>query len=273
MCRALKVSRSGYYSWKNRKDSARKKEDKKLAPTLCSVFDETKRVYGCVRMSKAMEELGFFIGKSRMVRLMNENNLVPQKPKWKPWGLSKPDKSGRFSPDLVKREFSATRPDELWTSDITWIFTGEGLLYLAVILDVFSRYIVGWALREDETAELVIEAFNMACGRRNVPEGMIFHSDKGGQYCDMVLRKELEKLGIRQSMNGHSGAWFDNAITESVIATIKKECVYKEDFITGTKKMAQEKLFDYIELFYNPKRLHSALDYMSPVEFEMVNKL
>jgi len=271
MCRVFKVSRSGYYAFTHRKPSNRVEEDKKIEPVLRSTFDDHKRVYGCLRMSEIMKKLGFSIGITRTRRLMRKNNLRPQTPKWKPWGITKPDTKGRFSPDLVKRNFKSPGPNKLWTSDITWIFTGEGHLYLAVILDVHTRTIAGWSLGENESAELVIDAFSMACGRRSLPDAMIFHSDKGGQYCDEVLRGHLKKLNIKQSMNGHNGTWFDNAITETVFATIKKECVYKEDFLSLSKKEARWKLFDYIECFYNTLRIHSSIGYNSPMEYE--NKL
>jgi putative transposase len=267
MCHVLEVSRSGYYAWEHHVPSRREEEEKRLAPVLRAVFDENKRVYGCVRMSQVLQGMGLSVGKGRMRHLMRLNGLRPVKPKWKPWSISKPDAQKRFSPDLVKRDFYAPGPNILWTTDISWVFTSEGILYLAIILDVFSRYIVGWALGETETAELVLEAFAMARGRREIPRGMIFHSDKGGQFCDDALRSKLTELGISQSMNG-KGTWYDNAITESAFATIKKECIYKEDIIGGTKSAAKEKLFEYVELFYNRKRLHSSIGYKAPAEFE-----
>lgn len=262
------VSRSGYYAWKRRAPSKRQREDEKLSPLIRSAFDDNRRVYGSERLSKTLNNMGIRIGVGRTRRLMEINGLRPQPPKWKPWGITKPDKRGRYTADLLKGDFSSPAPNRVWATDISWVFTGEGVMYLAIIVDLFSRYIVGWALETYETAELVIKALSMAFGRRPIPAAMIIHSDKGGQFCDSEVRRMLQEHGILQSMNGHSGAWWDNAMVESVFATIKKEIVYKEDIITAPKAVAWSRIFDYIEVFYNRTRLHSSLDYMSPAEYE-----
>jgi transposase InsO family protein len=167
--------------------------------------------------------------------------------------------------NLVKQEFVAQRPNELWTSDITYVWTKEGWLYLAIILDVFSRNIVGWELSSRLTAELVVTAFDRALERRQLTPDMIFHSDRGSQYADETLRTALHVLGIRQSMSG-TGNCYDNAITESAFHTIKTELIYFHRY--ETRQEAASSIFEYIEIFYNRQRRHSALNYKSPFDFE-----
>jgi putative transposase len=264
MCRVFEVSRSGYYAYVKRKPSARINKDDQVKKILKPTFEEHRRTYGPTRMSKILGKMGIPIGRTRTKRLMAECNLVPVTRRPFIQTTDSSHKQNSF-PDLVKRDFTATAVNQLWTSDITYIWTLEGFVYLAVILDVYSRYIVGWALRGDQDAVLILSAFSMALQRRHVPKEFIFHSDKGGQYFSKILKAQLNMLNVKQSM-GTTGDCFDNAVTESFNATLKKECIYVEqikDF-----KDAYEKVFAFIETFYNCKRLHSFLDYNSPAEFE-----
>jgi transposase InsO family protein len=189
--------------------------------------------------------------------------VAKTKRKFKVTTKSKHDKP--VAANLVKQEFVARHPNQLWTSDITYVWTKEGWLYLAIILDVYSRYIVGWALSTRLTAQLVVSAFDRALGQRHVTAEMIFHSDRGSQYADETMRTALHVLGIRQSMSG-TGNCYDNAITESVFHTIKTELIYFHRY--ETRQKAASSIFEYIEIFYNRQRRHSALNNKSPFDFE-----
>lgn len=266
MCRVFEVSRSGYYDYLRRKPGKKAVADSKIKAVLIPSFKEHRKVYGPTRMSKLLSSMGIAVGRVRTGRLMKECKLVPVT--YRPFiRTTESDKNQKAFPDLVNRDFTAEKPDEVWTSDITYIWTLEdGFVYLAVILDVFSRNIVGWAMRRDQDAALVLSAFSMAIQRRGVPKNFIFHTDKGGQYFSKILRSQLSMLDVKQSM-GSTGDCFDNAVTESFNATLKKECIYPETIKNFDD--AYSKVFSYIETFYNCKRLHSTLDYVSPLEFEI----
>lgn len=265
MCRVFEVSRSGYYDYIKRKPGKKAAADTKIKEVLIPSFKEHRKVYGPTRMSKVLSSLGIKIGRVRTGRLMKECDLVPVT--YRPFiRTTESDKKQKAFPDLVQRDFTAEKPDELWTSDITYVWTLEDcFVYLAVILDVFSRYIVGWAIRKALDAAVVLSAFSMAIQRRGVPKNFIFHTDKGGQYFSKILKSQLSLLDVKQSM-GSTGDCYDNAVTESFNATIKKECIYLEPI--KNFEDAYSKVFSYIETFYNPKRLHSTLGYVSPMEFE-----
>jgi len=242
-------------------------EDSKIKQVLIPKFEEHRKLYGPTRMSKLLVSMGINAGRSRTRRLMQENMLVPVT--YKPFvQTTNSPKNKKPYPDLVNRNFSADKLDSLWTSDITYIWTLDGFVYLAVILDVYSRHIVGWALRKDQDAALVLSAFSMAIKRRGVPKGFIFHSDKGGVYFSKILKSQLNLLEVNQSM-GTTGDCYDNAVTESFNATLKKECIYLETLKNYDD--AYSKIFSYIETFYNCKRLHSSLGYTSPIDFEKSN--
>lgn len=264
MCRVFEVSRSGFYTWLKRLPSRKAQVDAKLAPIVKIMFEHNRRVYGCVRLSEALKRFGVPVGVRRTRRLMLSQSLRPVQ--YKPYVRTTDSSHNQpKSKDLVNRHFHAEKPDQLWTSDFTYIWTLEGFWYLVLILDVFSRYIVGWTFAAEQRAEQVIEAFLNACKQRNPPEGMVFHSDKGGQFCAESLRSVLEQRGVRSSM-GSTGDCFDNAITESLNATIKKECIYALG--PTSPEETRKRLFDYIEVFYNRNRLHSSLNYKSPMEYE-----
>ena len=264
MCRVFEVSRSGYYAYVKRTPSKRKQEDAKVKEVLKPTFIEHHKTYGPQRMSEILHRVGIRIGRTRVRRLMAECNLVPVTRKC---FVKTTDSShgNKAYPDLVKRDFTAEKPNSVWTSDITYIWTCEGFVYLAIILDVYSRLVVGWALRKQQDEALILGAFSMAIAKREIPKNFIFHSDKGGQYFSKILKAQLNILDVQQSM-GSTGDCFDNAVTESFNATLKKECIYLHAI--RDYNHAHELIFEYIETFYNCKRIHSYLEYKSPMEFE-----
>jgi transposase InsO family protein len=210
--------------------------------------------------------MGFGIGRRRIRRLMDVQGLHPQTAKAFRRGITKPSKHPLPTPDLVNRQFTADAPNRVWTGDITEVATGEGTLYLAIIEDLFSRLIVGWAMMATQTVFLVQLAFRMACFRRgHLPAGCIFHSDKGSQYDCKEFRADLAKKYFRQSM-GSAGDCFDNAVTESAFSTIKSECLFARTF--KTREEARSHIFEYIEAFYNRVRRHTANGNLSPEEYE-----
>jgi len=251
----LKVTRSGYYEWKKRPMSKRKQEEYKLLMEIYMIHEKKRKLYGSRRIMEELKKAGKQCSKNRIARIMKTYDIRPKtKKKFKVTTHSKHEKP--VTGDLVKRNFTASAKNELWTSDITYIWTREGWLYLAVILDIFCRKIVGWALDSSLSAKLVSKALIKAiCGRKPKP-GIIFHSDKGIQFASKEVKRILKFHGIQQSMSW-KGDCFDNAITESFFHTFKTEFVYFEDF--QTKKSCQIKTFDYIEVFYNRERLHSSL--------------
>ena len=268
MCRVFGVSRSGYYAWLRRPLCSHDREDLEIIrPAIREVFHASRQTYGCVRISRELIKQSIGISAKRVSRIMREEELIPKAARR--FKVTTDSSHKKTAPsDLVNRDFTADGPGKLWTSDFTAIWTLEGWLFLVAFLDVFSRLIVGWAAGASITESLLIHAFNNAVSKRIPQPEMIAHSDKGGQYFGKIFKALLKLFGIRQSM-GTTGDCYDNAITESLWNTIKTECFL--DYIPATREEAREMLFDYIETFYNTKRLHSSLGYMSPVEFENVN--
>lgn len=269
MCLILKVSRSGFYAWCNRKESRRKREDKKLLQRIKSIFYDSRETYGCVRIVKELIKMRIKVGKNRVSRLMRENGLRAKAIR-RIKRTTHSNHSRSVAPNVVNKDFSVHAVNRLWTSDITYVWTQEGWLYLTVILDAFSRCIVGWSMSNRMRDQLVIDALMAALWRRKPPEGVIFHSDRGSQYCSNAFRKLLKKHNIYQSMSS-VGNCFDNAITETFFHTLKTECVYHNFY--KTRNEARKSIFDYIEIFYNRKRIHSALEYKSPIDFELLQKV
>lgn len=265
MCRIFGLSRSGYYFWKKNPLKKRQKQDMDLLPVIRQAFKEGRKTYGTRRIGAVLADMQIPIGRRRTKRLMDVQGLYPQIAKAFRHGTTTSSKHLRKTPDLIDRNFNADAPNRIWTGDITLVFTLEGVLYLAIIEDLFSRKIVGWAMMEQQTAMLVIIAFRMACIQRDPQSGCIFHSDKGTQYDCTDFREVLKKKQFRQSM-GSTGDCFDNAVTESAIGTVKSECLFNKVF--QTREVARMEIFDYIESFYNRVRLHSSLGYLSPEEFE-----
>jgi putative transposase len=264
MCRALQVSRSGYYDWRNRGMSSRESSNKILLEQIKRVFESSKKRYGSPRITVELRDKGHTCGHNRVARLMRSNGIAAKtKRKFRITTVSGHNQPA--APDLVNRRFEVDKPNRLWSSDITYIWTKEGWLYLSVILDVCGRRIVGWSVNQRLTKELVIEAFRRAVRQRTPVPGMIFHSDQGSQYASGEFRKLLRQHGVRASM-GSKGDCYDNAIAESFFHTLKIELVYFENY--QSREEARLSIFEYIEMFYNRKRRHSAIGYKTPVDFE-----
>lgn len=264
MCRVLRVSRSGYYGWRNRGPSGRTLRHQRLLPEIRRVFVDSRQTYGSPRVFKALRGEGQGCGKHQVERLMRQHGITPRRRR-KFKKTTDSDHNYPVASNLVERIFEAESLNRLWTSDITYIWTSEGWLYLAVVLDVCSRRIVGWGMSHRLQDDLVMAALEQAFGRRRVETGLIFHSDQGSQFAGNACQKLLDDHRVRPSMS-RKGDCYDNAITESFFGTLKTELVYQEKF--QTREEARLKIFDYIEIFYNRQRLHSSINYKTPVHFE-----
>ena len=263
MCRVLNVSRSGYYAWKKRGPSQREKEDQRLLKQIEEIHEASRGTYGSPRVHAELKARGVHVGKKRVARLMRQAGIQGVSRRKKPQTTTQED-DARPAPDLVDRDFTADEPDDKWVADITYIRTGQGFLYLAVVLDVFSRRIVGWAMATTLKTQLVLNALEMAIDNRQ-PEKVIHHSDQGSQYTSCAFGARCREAGVRPSM-GSVGDCYDNAMCESFFATLECELVERQRFATRTQ--ARTEIFRYIEGWYNLRRRHSALDYLSPVNYE-----
>ena len=269
MCRVLEVSRSGYYAWLKREPSARAKANAELLQTIRESHDESDGTYGAPRIHAELVERpqGPKASLNRVARVMRWARIQGVSPrKWVRTTVR--DDEGRVAPDLVKREFTATGPDQLWVADITYVPTWAGFLYLAVVLDVWSRRIVGWAMATHLRTELVLEALDMALVQR-LPKAVIHHSDHGSQYTSLAFGRRCELMGVRPSL-GSVGDAYDNAMCESFFGTLEAELLDRYTFRSQVD--ARMAIFRYIEGWYNPKRRHSSLGYQSPANFEAKNR-
>ncbi len=263
MCRVLEVSASGYYSWRRRLVSVRSRENEKLQQRIRTIYDRSRQTYGSPRIHAELREEGTRVGRKRVARLMKASDLRGVSRR-KSTVTTRRDQSARPAPDLVDRQFIADKPNKLWVADITYVPTWVGFLYLAVVLDVWSRKIVGWAMASHLRTSLVVAALDMAIDQRS-PTDVIFHSDQGCQYTSIEFGKRCRQAGIRPSM-GSVGDCYDNAMCESFFATLECELIDRSTFRNHDE--AREAIFDFIEGFYNTHRRHSALGYHSPVQFE-----
>jgi putative transposase len=264
LCRVLKVSKSGYYAWKNRPPSKRSREDAALTERIVEIHRKSRETYGYLRVHAELRTLGVRCGRRRVARLMRKAGLRGCL-RGRKKRTTHRDPHATPAPDLVKRNFSATAPDKLWTADLTYLRTEEGFFYLAFVLDVYSRKVVGWSMASHLRTELVVDALEMAVRRRKPAAGLVHHSDRGVQYTALAFGKRLEEAGIIPSM-GRAGSALDNAISESFVSTLKCELVHRRRF--PTREAARSVVFEYLEAFYNRKRLHSSLGYMSPESYE-----
>jgi putative transposase len=262
MCRLLGVSSSGYYAWVKRQPSRRARADAGLIAEIRAAHAGSRGTYGAPRVHAELVAKGIRVGRKRVARLMSRSGLV---------GVSRRKfvattvkDGGRQAPDLVERNFMADRPDLLWVADITYIPTWAGFLYLAVVLDAFSRRIVGWSMGTTLATQLVLDALNMALASRR-PDGVIHHSDQGSQYTSIAFGHHCREAGVRPSM-GSVGDAYDNAMCESFFATLECELLDRHRFKTQVE--ARSAVFTFIEGFYNPRRRHSSIGYLSPVEYE-----
>ena len=264
MCQALNVSPSGYYAWRKRPVSAREMANRELYKKIEAVYNDNYGTYGSPRVYLELKAQGVACSENRVARLMRLRGLqAKQVRRYK--STTKRNKKHPVAPNLLKRDFTADQPDHKWLSDITYIPTREGWLYLAAILDLYTRRIVGWAMSERMTAALTIDALKMAICQRRPGAGFIHHSDQGSQYTDGTYQALLQKHGGQASMNG-VGSWYDNAPMESFFGTLKSELVHHH--VYRSRDEARSDLFYYIEGFYNRRRRHSSLDYLSPEAYE-----
>ena len=264
MCEVLNVSRSGYYAWKRGLSSARQQEYDKLIPLVQQTHKDTKGTYGARRMAVEIEKAGTPCGRTKAATVMALANVVAkQKRKFKATTDSK--HSLPVAPNLLDREFTVDDPDRVYVGDITYVWTQEGWLYLAVVLDLFSRQVVGWSMSHRMTGELVKDALRMAYWRRKPAPGVIFHSDRGSQYCSTGFQALITTYQMVSSMSRKGNCW-DNAVAESFFGSLKTEQVFFTNY--KTREEARRDITDYIEMFYNSKRRHSHLGYLAPREFE-----
>jgi transposase InsO family protein len=267
MCAVLGVSPSGYYACRKRRPSAREMANQELIEKIETVFKESRETYGSPRVYRKLDRQGVKCSENRIARLMRLRGLKAKQTR-RYRTTTKRNRAHPVAPNLLRRDFEAQQPNKKWLADITYIFTQEGWLYLATILDLYSRRIVGWAMSERMTDNLTLTALRMALQRRRPGPGLIHHSDQGSQYTSHNYQTLLEDHDFQVSMNG-VGTWYDNAPMESFFGTLKSECVHH--VIYCTRDEARADLFSYIEVFYNRHRLHSALDYLSPEEYERVH--
>jgi putative transposase len=267
MCRCLAVSRSGYYAWRKRAPSTRVKQDARLRVEIAASHSASRRTYGSPRILRDLREEGHRVSRKRVARLMRELGLEGRR---KRRFRATTDSRHRFpvAPNLLMRDFEVEAPNTAWVTDITYLATLDGWLYLAVVLDLFSRRVVGYAMSERIDRALVLEALGKALGRRPGVRDLIHHSDRGSQYASHDYRDALDQAGITCSMSRRGDCW-DNAVVESFFGTLKMELLYELPLQTsGATRSAAA---DYIDDFYNVRRRHSSLDYRSPLEFELKN--
>jgi putative transposase len=264
MCKILKVSRSRYYTWRKNPLSYQAQEDAALTEQIKSVFVEGRMVYGARKIKYRLEQQSVIVSRKRISRLMKTSGLqLKTKRKFKVTTDSK--HSLVISPNLLQRQFYVDKPNLVWAGDITYIPTKNGWLYLATVMDLYSRKIVGWSMDTSIQTALVNDAITMAIWKRKPAKGLIWHSDRGSQYCSKSHRTILKDHGILQSMSRKGDCW-DNATSESFFSTLKRELVELANFTD--QKQAAAAIFEYIEVFYNKIRSHSTIGYLAPVEFE-----
>jgi len=264
MCRVLKVSRTAYYYWLKRPKSQRRMKDEVIKEQIITIYKQSRKTYGSPRICRELAKQGIHCGKKRVERLMREAGIQAiQKRKFKVTTDSKHNLP--VAPNILDRNFFASSPNMSWASDITYINTDEGWLYLAAVMDLCSKRIVGYSMQKYMTRELVIEAMKMAIANRHPGRGLIAHSDRGSQYASFDYQQLLQQHGFICSMSRKGNCW-DNSPMESFFKTLKTELVYHRHY--KTRAEAKLEIFEYIEVFYNRFRLHSALGYESPEEFE-----
>jgi putative transposase len=266
LCRVLGVSESGYFTWKDRPASRRQREDMVLLAHVRSAFTRSNGSYGSPRMTRELQDGGLAVGRRRTARLMRENGLkARQKRRFR--RTTDSHHAWPVAPNLLDQDFAATRPDEKWGTDISYIWTREGWLYLAVVIDLFARRVIGWATGDRLHRDLALAALRKPLVMRRPAPGLIHHSDRGSQYCSIDYQAELRKHGILTSMSG-KGNCYDNAMVETFFKTLKSELVWRTIF--DTRLAATQAIGRYIDGFYNPVRRHSALDFISPNQFEKI---
>jgi putative transposase len=265
MCQVLKVARSGYYAWCKRSISLRTQENEILTQRIQQIYDASRQSYGSPRIQAALAAQGLAISRQRVVRLMAKLGISARvRRKFK--ATTDSEHAWPIAANALDRDFTTTEPDRVWVADITYIWTTEGWLYLAVIIDLFSRRVVGWSMAEHMRTELVLTALEAALGQRHpVQSGLLFHSDRGAQYASGDYQRVLQQARITGSMSRRGNCW-DNAVAESFFGTLKTELIHPRIFSHRT--LARTVIAEWIEVFYNRQRLHSTIGYLSPVQFE-----
>jgi putative transposase len=265
LCSVLGVSRAGYYAWKDRPASARERRDAALVELIGRLHAESKCTYGWPRIHAELRHRGVYVSRKRVARLMRWAGLSGMVRQRKGRTTIRVPGIATAAPDLVRRDCAPTAPNRLWVADLTEVSTWAGKLYLAVVLDCYSRRCVGWAMAEHMRAELVIEALEMAIWQRRPEAGLVHHSDRGGQYVSLIFGQRCREAGIDLSM-GAKGSALDNAVAEAFFATLKKELTRRRAW--PTRRELQSAVFAWIEGWYNRRRLHSTLGYLSPTDYE-----
>jgi putative transposase len=264
MCEVFEVSKSGYYAWRSRDNSEKEIRELKLLRAIEDVHYSSRKNYGSPRIFNQLKGLGHRVSKTKVERTMSKHG-IRAKTKRKFRVTTDSNHKLPVAPNLLKRNFSPEKPNQIWASDLTYIWTREGWLFLAVVVDLFSRQVVGWSLDKTMTKELVCSALRQAYFRRQPGTGLLFHSDRGSQYCSKAFREQLRQYRMLQSQSRKANCW-DNACVESFFHTLKTEMIYHEDF--QTRDEARCAIFEWVEAFYNRQRIHSTLGYKSPVDFE-----
>jgi transposase InsO family protein len=265
LCRALGVGRSGYYAWRQRGSSLREKMDQELLSKIKTTYQDSRQTYGSPRIHAALQRQGVVCGRHRVARLMRSHAMVARSHR-KRFPVTTQRQPGTIpAPNWLNQEFSASAPNTKWVTDITSIDTAEGWLYLAPVLDLYSRLVVGWAMADHLGASLVASALHMALARRQPAAGLLHHSDQGSQYTSLAYQRPLLARNCQISMS-RVGNCYDNAAMESFFSTLKTECATSQ---FANRAQARRVIFEYIEVWYNRQRLHSSLGYLSPVEFEL----
>lgn len=267
LCRVLRVTRSGYYAWLERPESKRRQQDRSLQVKVRSFHTASRGTYGSPRIHRDLREDGEHVGRKRVARLMREDGLSGQLPR----AFRRTTDSAHDLPvakNLLKRDFAPEAMDRVWVSDITYVRTWEGWLYLAAVIDLYSRRVIGWAIADHMRTELTLEALRMAIGQRCPEPGLIHHSDRGSQYASDAYQAELAAHGMVSSMSRRGNCW-DNAVAESFFGSLKEELIYRH--VWPTKEKTKSAVIDYIASFYNPYRRHSYIDNISPMEYERIS--
>ena len=268
LCRVLRVSRSGYYAWRDRKPSVRALDDERLRPKVVEAFKVGRGTYGSPRVLDELIDQGFEIGRRRVARLMRELGLRGVSPR-KFRVTTDSDHNHAIAENLLARDFEAKRPNEKWVTDITYVWTSEGWLYLAIVMDLYSRRIVGWSMADHLRTELCLDALQMAIKQRTKIRGLVHHSDRGVQYASDRYRAALKAQGIECSMSRRADCW-DNAVAESFFGTLKNELIYRRPWLD--RASVRNAISEYIEVFYNRIRRHSTIGNVSPAKFEEMDQ-
>ncbi len=265
LCSVLGVSRSGFYAWRDRPPSSRARRDAQLALEVAATHRRGRGTYGSPRVHRDLAARGVRVGRKRVERLMRESGLVArQKRRFRKTTDS--THTHPIAPNVLARNFEASAPNEAWVTDVTCVWTSAGWLFVAAVIDLFARRVVGWETSDTNDTALALAALESAAQHRRPRVGLVHHSDRGSPYASGEYRRALERLGIVASMSRKGDCW-DNAVAESFFATLKAELVQDETY--ETREAARTSIGDYIESFYNPVRRHSHLDYVSPIEFEL----